>query len=323
MSSDHDKENIDGGAPVDTYPIKSHLHSADDALFADMSEAEKRKIVRRVDVRLITVIGFMYCVSLMDRTNLGAANIAGMSVELQLRVPDVVDRYSLITLVFFITYVLFQPPSTVIVRKLGPRIHLSVITVAWGAIMLGMGFVRHWQDLAGLRVILGVLEAGFFPSCVYLLSTWYTRYEVGKRFAMFYLLGCVASAFAGLLAAGLMQMNGLAGLSGWRWIFIMEAIITMLLGIAGYWLLIDFPDSTRKTWNFLGDRERAWVVSKVNADRGDARIVPFKLGMYLRAGLDWKIWAYAMIFFNTTTITYALAYFLPIILNDSLKFTVV
>jgi len=103
----------------------------------------------------------------------------------------------------------------------------------------------------------------------------------------------------------------------------MEAVITMLLGIAGYWLLIDFPDSTRKTWNFLGDRERAWVVSKVNADRGDARIVPFKLGMYLRAGGDWKIWAYAMIFFNTTTITYALAYFLPIILNDNMKFTVV
>ena len=183
--SDHDKENIDGGGPVDTYPIKSHLHSADEALFADMSEQEKRAIVRRVDIRLITTIGFMYCVSLMDRTNLGAANIAGMSVELQLRVPDVVDRYSLITLVFFITYVLCQPPSTVIVRKVGPRIHLAFITVAWGAIMLGMGFVKHWQELAGLRVILGVLEAGFFPSCVYLLSTWYMRCKCRRTSARF------------------------------------------------------------------------------------------------------------------------------------------
>jgi len=164
--SDHEKENIDAG-----------LHSPDEASFADMSEAEKRAIIRRVDKRLITTIGFMYCVSLMDRTNLGAANIAGMWRELELRVPDVVDRYGLVTLVFFITYVLCQPPSTVIVRKIGPRIHLSVITVAWGAIMLGMGFVKRWQDLAGLRVILGVLEAGFFPSCVYLLSTWYTRCE--------------------------------------------------------------------------------------------------------------------------------------------------
>lgn len=79
------------------------------------------------------------------------------------------------TLIFFVTYVLFQPPSTIIVRKLGPRIHLSLITLFWGATMLGMGFVKNWQALAGLRVLLGVLEAGFFPSCVYLLSTWYTR----------------------------------------------------------------------------------------------------------------------------------------------------
>lgn len=84
---------------------------------------------------------------------------------------------SIITLVFFITYVIFQPPSTVIVRKVGPRIHLAAITVLWGAVMIGMGFVTEWRQLAALRVILGIFEAGFFPSCVYLLSTWYTRCE--------------------------------------------------------------------------------------------------------------------------------------------------
>jgi hypothetical protein len=84
-----DRENIDGGAPVDTYPIKSHLESADNTLFEGMTDAEKKHIVRRVDVRLVTTVGFMYCVSLMDRTNLGAANIAGMSKELLL----IGDRY--------------------------------------------------------------------------------------------------------------------------------------------------------------------------------------------------------------------------------------
>jgi MFS family permease len=84
---------------------------------------------------------------------------------------------SIITLVFFITYVMCQPPSTVIVRKIGPRIHLSLITILWGALMIGMGFVKEWTQLAVLRVVLGILEAGFFPSCVYLLSTWYTRCE--------------------------------------------------------------------------------------------------------------------------------------------------
>lgn len=79
------------------------------------------------------------------------------------------------TLLFFVTYTLFQPPSTIVVRKLGPRIHLAGITLLWGAVMIGMGFTKDWGQLAALRVILGILEAGFFPSCVYLLSTWYPR----------------------------------------------------------------------------------------------------------------------------------------------------
>lgn len=80
-------------------------------------------------------------------------------------------------LVFFVPYIIFQPPSTVLIRKIGPRFHLSFITLAWGAVMIGMGFVHDFQSLSGLRVILGVCEAGFFPGCVYLLSTWYTRCE--------------------------------------------------------------------------------------------------------------------------------------------------
>lgn len=78
--------------------------------------------------------------------------------------------------------------------------------------------------MAGLRVILGVLEAGFYPGCVYLLSTWYPRYELQKRNAVFYLIGSMASAFAGILAYGLMQLNGYQHLSGWRWIFIVSTV---------------------------------------------------------------------------------------------------
>lgn len=300
-----DSDHAPKGAPV----------VADDFGF---SHAEQRKIIHRVDRRLVLTVGAMYCISLMDRTNLGAANIAGMGKDLLL----IGNRYSIISLVFFVTYIVFQPPSTIIVRKIGPRVHLAVIAILWGACMIGMGFVKDWEQMAALRVVLGVLEAGFFPSCVYLLSTWYTRYEVGKRNSVFYLVGCVASAFAGILAYGLMQMAGLAGLNGWRWIFIIEGIMTVVLGIAGYWLLVDFPDSQRKNWSFLGAREREWVCARVNADRGDVKVQPFSLAKYLRAGADYKVWAYAMIFFNTTTVTYALAYFLPIILTQNMGFSV-
>jgi predicted MFS family arabinose efflux permease len=119
-----------------------------------------------------------------------------------------------------------------------------------------------------------------------------------------------------------MQMRGLGGLGGWRWIFIIEGIITVLIGIAGYWLLVDFPDSKRETWSFLGQRERDWICARVQADRGDVKAPPFSLKAYLRVGKDWKVWAYALLFFNTTTTTYALAYFLPIILNQNLGFDV-
>ncbi|KAK3321595.1 general substrate transporter [Apodospora peruviana] len=283
---------------------------------------DHKRIIRHVDRRLVLTVGAMYCVSLMDRTNLGAANIAGMSLDLQLAADPSTDRYSIISLVFFTTYIVFQPPSTVLVRKIGPRLHLAVITILWGSCMIGMGFVKNWTAMAGLRILLGILEAGFFPSCVYLLSTWYTRYEVGKRNSVFYMVGCVASAFAGILAYGIMQMRGLAGLNGWRWIFIIEGILTVLLGIAGYWLLVDFPDSMRQTWAFLGERERDWICARVHADRGDVKAQPFSMKKYLGAGMDPKIWAYAMIFFNTTTVTYALAYFLPLILTGNMGFTV-
>ena len=119
-----------------------------------------------------------------------------------------------------------------------------------------------------------------------------------------------------------MQMAGLGDLNGWSWIFIIEGIITCLLGIAAYWLLVDFPDSTRKTWSFLTDREKAYIVALVDADRGDVKVAPFTLGKFLRAGLDWKIWGYALIFFGSTTISYSLAYFMPIILNENMGFDV-
>jgi hypothetical protein len=104
-----------------------------------------------------------------DRTNLANASIAGMRTELKMNAPTpaVPDgnpiAYSIVTLVFFTTYVFFQPPATVLTKKIGPRVFLSAICGLWGCVMLSMGFVKKWQQLAALRVILGIFEAGFFP----------------------------------------------------------------------------------------------------------------------------------------------------------------
>ncbi|MCJ1361955.1 hypothetical protein MMC16_001056 [Acarospora aff. strigata] len=304
---------------VNVKTLDSEKNSQDGGFATEFTHAEQRAIIHRIDRRLVLTCGFMYCISLMDRTNLSAAVVAGMAKELKLTVGT---RYSIVILIFFIPYIIFQFPATIVVRKLGPRNFLAGITFMWGVVTIGMGFVKEWTGLIACRILLGVLEAGFFPGCVYLLSTWYARFDMQKRYSVFYLIGSFASALAGILAYGLMQMNGLAGYSGWRWIFIMEGILTCVIGIGGYWFLVDFPDGKHKSWKFLSDREIQFIIDRVERDRGDTKLEPFTFGKFLRPALDLKIWGFAMCFLCTTTVTYAIAYFLPIILRNGMGFSI-
>ena len=125
----------------------------------ELTPMEKKNVIRRIDRRLVLTCGFMYCVSLMDRTNTGIAVIAGMGVDLVL----IGSRYSIIVLVFFLTYTLLQPPATVVLRKVGPRIFLPSITVLWGMTMIFSGFVKTWTQMIPMRLVLGIFESGFFP----------------------------------------------------------------------------------------------------------------------------------------------------------------
>ncbi|KAE9369927.1 MFS general substrate transporter [Stipitochalara longipes BDJ] len=288
-----------------------------DASIQEYTPEEQKQIMRRVDRRLVTILGLLYMCSLMDRSNVGVAKIAGMTTDLNL----VGARYNLIVLVFFIPYVLFQPLATVVMRKIGPRRFLSAITIFWGVSMIGFGFVQRWDQMLGLRVILGVFEAGYFPGCVYLLSTWYTRYELQKRNAVFFLIGSMANGLSGILAYGLIQMGGLGHLSGWRWIFIIEGLLTILFGILGALLIVDFPEAAHSSFRFLSVRESAFVVSRIAADRDDALPTPFTLSTYLSNALDLKIWAFALLLCGAATNTYAISFFLPEILHNSLHFS--
>ncbi|KIW57782.1 hypothetical protein PV05_02342 [Exophiala xenobiotica] len=316
-----------------------------DARIQAFTPAEQKKIIRRIDRRLVLTLGLLYCVSLMDRTNTGIAVVAGMGVDLVL----IGNRYSIIVLLFFITYVLLQPPATVVLRKVGPRIFLPSITLLWGITMICFGFVREWVDLIPLRLILGVFEAGFFPGCAYLLSCWYPRYELQKRNAVFYLIGSMASAFSGILAYGFSQLKNhgsgpewwgqhygptkanpdapsgiLPGIAGWRWIFILQGVVTCVMAIVSFLFIVDFPELSTRSFGlkFLNEEEAAFVVARIEKDRHDAIPEDFKLGKYLKHALDLKVWGFAALFGLTTTNTYAIAYFLPIILNEGMGFGV-
>ncbi|KIV91861.1 hypothetical protein PV10_06352 [Exophiala mesophila] len=287
----------------------------------EFSYTEQRKIVHRIDRRLIIVLGLMYCVSLIDRGNMPNAAIAGMHDDLG---TNIGYRYSIATLVFFATYTLFQPPATVVTRKLGPRNFLPALCVAWGVVMIGFGFIQDWVVLIPLRLLLGLFEAGFFPGCFYLISTYYTRFDMQKRYACFYLVGTLCNGLSGVLAYGLQQMDGLANYRGWRWIFIIEGILTVIAGCIGYIYVVDFPDQIAKkpAWGFLSVKEAEFLLRRINRDRNDADPEPFSLKVYVAGGKDWKVWSFALVFFCLTTSAYAISFFLPIILRENMGFNI-
>lgn len=131
---------------------------------------DQKRIIRQIDLRVVLLLGAMYAVSLIDRSQIGLAMISGMGTDLQLTVGA---RYNIINAVFFGPYVLFQLPSTVLLRKIGPKRFLSGATLAWGLATLACGFVREWRDLVALRVVLGACEAGFYPGGFLFLFSFY------------------------------------------------------------------------------------------------------------------------------------------------------
>lgn len=270
-------------------------------------EAEVRKVVRKVDIRLLIILGAVYAISLIDRTNISVARVAGMGRDLQLTVGT---RYSTITAVFFAPYIVFELPSNIVLRKLGARHWLSFIVVAWGAVMLGMGFVTSWTQLLACRVLLGLLEAGFFPGCIFLISCWYTRYQTQKRMAVFYLTSMVISGFSNIIGYGMSLLEGTHGIRGWRWIFILFGVITIGLGIISWFLIVDFPDKN----TFLTPHQTKIITDRIDEDRGDSAPDHLTAGKFLKHMADWKLWIFGLCFCFSTMPAYAFSYFLPVIL---------
>ncbi|KAK2463121.1 hypothetical protein APHAL10511_004776 [Amanita phalloides] len=268
----------------------------------------ERRIIRFVDWRILPLLSMIYAFALIDRVNLGAANTAGMGKDLKLTIHS---RYTIVTCVYFIPYVLLQLPGNLILRRFGVKNVIGFSVVGWGAVQLGMGFVHTWGDLALCRVLLGACEAAYFPAMVFVITTWYKRHEVQKRLAIFWLFAVTAMGFSPVLAYGFSLLNGRRGIAGWSWIFIIEGSVTLLLGILAYLFIPEFPD--RNT--FLTSQQTAIVLKRIEEDRGDSIPDPLtrqKLLFYLS---DWTLWASGIMFMCASMPAYALAYYISIILT--------
>ncbi|KAL3488014.1 major facilitator superfamily domain-containing protein [Aspergillus germanicus] len=286
----------------------------------EFSYAEQRKIIHKVDRRLLIIAGLMQAVSFLDRANMSNAAVAGMTADLDMEVGN---RYSITLLVFFAPYVVFEFPAAIAVRKIGPRKFLSSIVLLWGIIMMCFGFVQSWVSLVPLRMLLGVLEAGSFPGMYYLVSSWYSRFDLYKRISIFYLVGVLGSAASGVLGLGFSRMDGLANYAGWRWIFIMEGLLTCLIGILGYVFMVSFPSQSHEVRWFLTPAESAYILRRLDRDRGDADVAneKFNWRAFFSAALDFKVWALAMAFLCSTMQAYSIGFFLPVLLKQKMAFS--
>jgi len=174
-----------------------------------------KKLVRKIDWHIIPILSAMYCISLIDRTNLSMArsvNNKAMNKELGL---DKGDRYSIATMIFFIPYIILEIPSQTGLRAFGVRAWLGSATFLWGIVMMCFGFVTSWQQLAALRALLGIFESALFPGAAFLISCWYPRKSMAVRNTLFYFGASGVGGLSSILAWGISQMHGTAGKSGW------------------------------------------------------------------------------------------------------------
>lgn len=164
--------------------------------------------------------------------------------------------------VFFVPYIILEIPSNILMKKFTPRVWLALCMLGFGVVMLGQGFVKSYGGLLATRFLLGLFEAGVFPGSFYLISFWYKRQESQKRFAVYFSSVVLASAFGGLLASAIANMDGVGGESSWRWIFILEGLLSIVVAAAAFFLVSDFPEEA--TW--LSQRERDFVLQWTQSD---------------------------------------------------------
>ena len=288
-----------------------HL-SADDTLgpeTATVDVADERRLVRKLDLHIIPLVMALYLFSFLDRVNIGNARLYGLEADLGLS-PS---QFQVAVSILFVTYLLFEVPSNLVLKLFTPRRWIAFIAFAWGVVATCMGLVESYAGLVACRLLLGALEAGLFPGLNVYLTFFYTKHELALRVGYLFVSAAIAGALGGLLAYGIGHMDGLEGKSGWRWIMIIEGIPSAVLGIATYFLL---PNDT-DTASFLSESDRALVDARRGREYGaTASSRDFSRADMVLAFRDWKVWAFSFAQFGVDTMLYGYSTFLPTIIRD-------
>ncbi|KAJ4413926.1 hypothetical protein N0V82_008231 [Gnomoniopsis sp. IMI 355080] len=298
------------------------LISSEDAEFlVSYPKTAHKKILRKMDWRIVPVLAMLYFLAILDRNNIANAKIEGMEEELQLYG----SRYNVALCVFYPTYILAAH-----VKR--PSWYLGGLTFSWGLVATMHGFIQSYEGLVAARIVLGALEGGLYPAGVYLISVWYLPRESQTRLSGLYFGNGAAGAISGLLAYAIAHMEGIGGFLAWRWIFIVEGLASVIVGICGFALLPDSPAQSRR-WlrpeeiRYLEVRQRATPGRKshgrereVSEEGKGAKYIALldrdSWKMVWSAVSAWNVFAMGLIYMCFSAPTVALKFNLPQIVRD-------
>ncbi|KAI4725588.1 MFS general substrate transporter [Aureobasidium sp. EXF-10728] len=222
---------------------------------------DQRWLLFKVDAFVLTFASIGYFLKNIDQTNVNNAFLSGMKEDLNMYGNELVTSTSIWT----VGYVIGQIPSNLLLTRVSPRWIIPSLEVGWGIATICTSRVESYKALYALRFLVGFFESGFYPGIHYMLGSWYTPREIGKRSMIFWLAGSVGNMFSGFLqAAAYKNLSGVHGHAGWRWLFIIDGIITLPLALMGYIFFPNLPHDGKKTW-WTTEKEHVLAVERMQA----------------------------------------------------------
>ena len=329
--------NFKSYQPNSKRPVKKHAameSNPEERLIYSNSSVEHRNAEQRdteselrlkIDLFIVPPVALIYLFSFIDRANMvlqpfnprisvtdnraGNAKIAGMDVELGMKGND----YSAINSIFFTSYILCQVPSNILCKWIGPGWFIPSTTLLFGACSFATAFVNTVPQAAGVRFVLGIFEAGMFPGIAYYMSRWYRRSELAFRLGLYLVAAPLAGAFGGLLASAILTLDQFGSLRGWRMIFAIEGIVTMMLGLVGFLVVTDGPETAR----WLTSEEKELAMSRIRSERVGTAVLLDKIDTtkLLRGVFSPITLSTAFVFLLDNIIVQSLSYFAPTIIK--------
>ncbi|ROW07760.1 hypothetical protein VMCG_03432 [Cytospora schulzeri] len=217
------------------------------------------KLRLKIDLMIIPTVALLYLFCFIDRANIGNARLAGLEEDLGLEGND----YNALLSIFYVSYTIFQIPSNILCKWVGPGWFIPAMALGFGISSLGTAFVHNQAQASGVRFILGAFEGGMMPGIAYYLSRWYRRSELAFRLGLYVLMSPLAGAFGGLLASGILKLPHFGGLHTWRMIFGIEGIVTIGLSLISFFTLTDRPHTAR----WLTEAEKDLAIARVKSER--------------------------------------------------------